>query len=539
MQLTPKLIKSESEIPHQFRWVNLANTAPSKHLGYESPPTGADLIYPPIPVAKEAGDLKLAEVEYPYLGYLKPMTAVQALELLDQARIAFDSGRGIWASAPYQKRIEAVLAFATDLERIEEQVALAIMWEIAKTWADSLAEVRRTVDYIRETCKAYEQACISEGTPIIEQGFFAKTRRVPLGITLCMGPFNYPLNETYTTLIPALLVGNSVLMKPAKIGILLHNPILPLFEKHFPKGVVGLILGDGKELITPLMKSGFIDALAFIGSSAVANAITSQHPKPNRMRCILGLEAKNVGVILPEADLAQTAKECVQGALTFNGQRCTALKMLFVHSSIHDRFVTLLAEQVEALTPGMPWEEKTQITPLAEPGKCAWLDSLIADAKATGATVVNPAVTPSIETLFHPTIVTDVGEAAKLSRVEQFGPVIPVRKFDDVMEVVHYVEKSNYGQQASVFGSSTEAAFLVDALSKLVARVNINTQCRRGPDTFAFGGRKDSAAGTLSVRDALRCFSIRSVVSCKADKAQSEQALVAQLVASGNNFLKS
>lgn len=532
MQLDQSLIKDANQIPAKFHWDNLKATSPSRYLGYENPPEGAVIIRSPIDVKENGSPIT------PTLGWMKQMTAAEGMTLLDDARKAFNFGRGAWAGATFQERIKAVRAFADDLEKVEEPVALSIMWEIAKTWADSLAEVRRTVAYIRETCTAYEEACRGEDKENVEQGFFAKTRRVPLGVVLVVGPFNYPLNETYTTLIPALLVGNSVILKHARIGILLHNPILPLFEKHFPKGSIGLLFGDGKELITPIMKSGQIDALAFIGSSGVANAIMANHPKPNRMRAILGLEAKNVGVILPDADLEATAKECAQGALTFNGQRCTALKFLMVHSSIHDKFTQLLVKEVEALKVGMPWETGTQITPLAEPGKVNWLLELQADAISKGSVRLNQTSVPAVGTIFHPAILDNVPDTAKLAQIEQFGPILPMRPFSEPMEVLEYVQNSNYGQQASVFGTGKDAAFLVDALTRLVARVNVNTQCRRGPDTFAFGGRKDSAAGTLSVRDALRCFSIRSVVSCKADLNHTERQTVNALVTSGNQFLR-
>ena len=515
--MTPlsSLFRTPAEVPAEFSW---------------SPATDAS-IFSPIQLKVE-GKLKAVP-----LGSIPNMTAREGLEILEKGVNAYNHGRGPWADASYKDRIKAVLAFASDLEAIEKQVALAIMWEIAKPWNDSLAEVRRTVDYIRETCEAYEAACKGENNGIVEKGFFAQTRRVPLGMVLCMGPFNYPLNETYTTLIPALLAGNSVLLKPAKWGVLLHLPILPLFKKHFPAGTVGMLFGDGKELVTPIMISGHIDALAFIGSSGVANAICSNHPKPNRMRSILGLEAKNAAIICADADIEAAVEEVVQGALTFNGQRCTALKMILPHKSIAAKFKERLAEKVDALKLGMPWEPGVQITPVAEPNKVAALEALKADAVANGAKWLNPFAEFALGNLYRPAILDHVSDKAKLSQVEQFGPIIPIREFSDIREPLTYVENSQYGQQASVFGNGREAAFLVDSLTKLVARVNINTQCRRGPDTFAFGGRKDSAAGTLSVRDALRCFSIRSVVSFKCKSSGQENGQIDQLVKAGNKFL--
>jgi acyl-CoA reductase-like NAD-dependent aldehyde dehydrogenase len=110
-----------------------------------------------------------------------------------------------------------------------------------------------------------------------------------------------------------------------------------------------------------------------------------------------------------------------------------------------------------------------------------------------------------------------------LYTVEQFGPVVPVAVYDDVSEVMDFMETSNFGQQASIFGRDPKTVGpLIDVLSNQVCRVNLNAQCQRGPDVYPFAGRKDSAEGTLSVSDALRCFSIRSMVAAANDPSNRE-----------------
>src|SRR5437868_4535996 len=156
----------------------------------------------------------------------------------------------------------------------------------------------------------------------------AQIRRVPLGVTLCMGPFNYPLNETFTTLIPALIMGNTVVVKMSRYGELFWDYLLEGFRDCFPAGAVNIVNGLGRQIVSPAVRSVKIDVLAFIGSSPVANKIKLSHPQPHRFRSILGLDAKNPAVILKDADLDVTVAECVKGSLSFNGQRCTALKIL-------------------------------------------------------------------------------------------------------------------------------------------------------------------------------------------------------------------
>src|SRR3990167_9469580 len=181
-----------------------------------------------------------------------------------------------------------------------------------------------------------------------------------------MGPFNYPLNETFTTLIPALIMGNTVIFKPAKYGVLLIQPLLKAFAESFPPGVINVIYGRGRETVGALMESGSVDLFAFIGTNKGASDLKKLHPRPHRLRAVLGLDAKNPAIVLPDADLNLTVKEAVMGALSFNGQRCTALKIFFVQRSVADAFVQKLSEAISALQLGLPWTDKVQITPLPE-----------------------------------------------------------------------------------------------------------------------------------------------------------------------------
>src|SRR5207249_3883514 len=173
----------------------------------------------------------------------------------------------------------------------------------------------------------------------IVEGTIGQIRRTPLGVVLCMGPFNYPLNETFATFIPALIMGNTLVFKPPTYGTLLFYPLLEAFRSAFPKGVINTIYARGSVVVPRLLGSGKVNVLALIGSSKVADFLKRQPPKAHRLRAILGLDAKNAAIVLPDADLELTARECLIGTLSFNGQRCTALKMLIVHESIAELFL--------------------------------------------------------------------------------------------------------------------------------------------------------------------------------------------------------
>jgi glyceraldehyde-3-phosphate dehydrogenase (NADP+) len=457
------------------------------------------------------------------IGSYPLFTEEQSLEALEAACRAYDHGRGLWPTMSVEERIRHVEAFVYRMKEQREEVVKLLMWEIGKTLPDAEKEFDRTVDYIRDTIEALKDLDRVSSRFVIEQGVIGQIRRAPLGVVLCMGPFNYPLNETFTTLIPALIMGNAVIFKPPKLGVLLHQPLLAAFRDSFPQGVINTVYGEGRKVVGPLMKSGRIDVLAFIGSSQVADILKHQHPKPHRLRCVLGLEAKNAAIVLKDADIDNAVQECILGALSFNGQRCTALKMLFVHKDIIDVFITKFNDAVGKLKEGMPWDAGAQITPLPESDKTRYLTELIDDACAKGARVVNENGGIVKHTFMSPAVVYPVRPGMRLYSEEQFGPVVPIATFSDIEEPMDYVTQSDYGQQVSLFGSNAEViADLIDPLVNQVCRVNINSQCQRGPDIFPFTGRKDSAEGTLSVSDALRVFTIRTLVAAKGTDTNRE-----------------
>ncbi|MBA4367300.1 MAG: NADP-dependent glyceraldehyde-3-phosphate dehydrogenase [Desulfobacterium sp.] len=457
------------------------------------------------------------------LGSYPLLTGKEAMEALDSAQKAYNNGCGEWPTMTVEKRIKCIESFAYKIKEKRTEVVNLLMWEICKNYADSCKEFDRTLEYILDTVNALKELDRASSRFIIEQGIIGQIRRAPLGVVLCMGPFNYPLNETFTTLIPALIMGNTTIFKPAKFGTLLFQPLLQAFRESFPKGVVNTLYGEGKVVIPPIMSSGHIDVFAFIGSASVANTLEKQHPKPNRLRRVLGLGAKNPGIILDDADIDLTVKECLLGTLSYNGQRCTALKILFVQKKIADQFLEKYCAAVSKLKMGMPWESGVDITPLPESHKTDHMLELIQEAIAKGAKIINPNGSRSNKTIMFPAVVYPVTEKMKLYTVEQFGPVVPVVPFESIETPIQYIIHSNVGQQASIFGKNPDMiGKLIDPLVNQVCRLNINSQCQRGPDSFPFTGKKDSAEGTLSISDALRVFSIRTIVAAKAEEANKE-----------------
>ena len=477
------------------------------------------------------------EDKYITLGDSPKMDKKHALLALEAADKAYSNGTGTWPTMKVYERINCMQKFVDLMVLKRDEVVKLLMWEIGKNLKDSEKEFDRTVDYINETIKEYKKIDRDGAFFHNNSGVRALIRRGPLGVVLCLGPYNYPLNETFALLIPAIIMGNTAIFKPAKHGVLLIAPLLEAFKKSFPPGVVNIVFGRGREIATPIMETGKINVLALIGHSSSAISLQDLHPQKNRLRLVLGLEAKNPAIIMDDADLELTVNECLNGSLSYNGQRCTAIKVIYVHEKIKEKFLKKFCDSVDSLKLGLPWEN-TLLTPLPEPNKPKYISNLIDDATSKGAKIINKNGGKKFKNFVFPAVLYPVSEDMDVYKEEQFGPVIPVISFSDINTPINFMADSNYGQQVSLFGNSEEKLGpIIDSLVNLVCRVNLNSSCQRGPDVYPFTGRKDSAVATLSVHDALRSFSIRTFVASK-DNPTNKNILRKLIDNKKSNFIR-
>ncbi len=527
------------------------------------------------------------------IGEMPQMTTGQSLEILQAAQSGWNRGNGEWTQYTLQQRIAAIQAFVQELQAVRDDIVHTLMYEIGKNYSDAASEFDRTIQFIQQTIRvlqsssahahAHFHAVPSTTTNVM-------IRRNAFGIVLALGPYNYPLNETYATIIPALLMGNVVILKIPQVGGLAHLLTFQAFRKTLPPNTIHFISGAGRTTLPPIMESGVVDGLAFIGGRVAADRLIKAHPTPHRLKVFLQLEAKNMAIVLkdmvvqpPRANDANDAndddaddidaaytkdammKDIVTGALSYNGQRCTALKIIFVPKGYGQSFANTLAEYVHQLSVGMPWEKHphddpnkdqyySQITPLPNHRRIEYMQELIHDAISKGATVVNQAngggqilknhivssnASSSTEhypyhdssTLMVPAVLYNVTPDMKIYTEEQFGPIIPVVEYDSIEEVLSYGLESDYAQQVSIFTSSTsttipssskEAARIIDVFSAVYGKININSQCGRSPDSVPFSARRSSGMGVMSIEDALREFSVPTVVSYKDNRKKGD-----------------
>ena len=470
------------------------------------------------------------------IGAIPQFTTDIALQIVENARKAYDSG--VWTNDyTLQDRIRAIKKVIKILEEQEQdKMAETLVWEIGKNWHDARDEFQRTKKFIESLVEQLENDPEFAGHWSTVSSVRAFRKRAAVGVVLALAPYNYPLNECYATIIPALLMGNVVIVKIPTVGGLVHLHTMEAFRQALPKHTIQFLAGSGRATMPPIMETGKIDMLSFIGGSSAADQLIHAHPHPHRLLTFLQLEAKNMAVVLPEVFedgnaslLEHTVKEITAGTLTYNGQRCTATKIIFVPQTNAETFLEKLGLSIAKLMPvGFPYEQSPvpKVTPLPTKQRLAYMKELLDDAVAKGAKIVNDGggtvVGGEESTLMEPAVVYPVTSDMRLYHEEQFGPILPVVPYKSLEQIEGFAAQSDFAQQVSIFGTDANAMKrLVDAWGSLYGKININGKPGRSPDHLAFSGRRSSAKGVMSVRDVLLEFSVPTIVAHNKDDSLS------------------
>ena len=358
------------------------------------------------------------------IGEVPQMEEGDVVSVVEKAESAWSGGMGEWPMMTTEERIAAIERVVERLLALRSEMVETLMYEIGKNYVDAEAEVDRTVKFINEVVKEIRRGHGTSARTVTIGSTLAYVKRAAIGVVLALGPANYPLNETYAMIIPAILMGNVVVLKIPAVGGLVHLLTLEAFAAELPPNVISFVSGGGRKTCPPMMKTGKIDGLAFIGSSKAADDLIVSHPEPHRLKVFSQLEAKNMGIFLPglfgaadrRSQLDAALDAALSGSLSYNGQRCTAIKLLFVPSAYREDFISLFKAKVEGLRVGLPWtgiEERlppSQITPLPSKKNTDYMKELIDDAVATGAELVcgGEIIGGEDSTLMKPAVVAGV-----------------------------------------------------------------------------------------------------------------------------------
>ncbi len=391
------------------------------------------------------------------------------------------------------------------LQQNDKYLAKLISMEIAKPYQDSLDEIWRSIQYIDETIKVYEQM-ISNPLNFNEEelkvkGKFASYSLEPLGVILCIVPFNYPINLLISKIIPALISGNSIVIKCSLKSSLVTYEFIRLLaqEKGIDKGLINLIVGSSKQHGEALIKNQRLAMVNFTGSSEIGLSITS---KLKNIPVVLEMGGKDAAIVLKDANLEKTTDEIIKGAFSFNGQRCTAIKRVIVDASIANQLIEKLNLRIKTLKCSSdPFEKQVIITPLISKETINLIKTFIDDAISKGAKLNQPLIIK--KNMVYPMLLTNIKTNMLVWKKEQFAPILPLIKFKNQSELIKLTNDTDYGLQTSIFTSNIDEAIKI-AKSIDVGTVNINKSSSRGPDILPFLGVKNSGFGVQGIAEAIK-----------------------------------
>ncbi|MFW9951350.1 MAG: NADP-dependent glyceraldehyde-3-phosphate dehydrogenase [Candidatus Thorarchaeota archaeon] len=453
---------------------------------------------------------KLIPILNPYndelIGNVQACTKQEAEEMITVARENIDC----WIEIPQRTRAEIMLKAAKLMRLWSEPLGQILMKEIGKPIKSAISEIVRTADIFEATAEAATQI---EGESMFGDVFKGFTRdkvsltsRVPLGVILCIGPFNYPFNLTGSKIAPALIAGNTVIVKPPSEGAI--TPLyygLILEEAGVPPGVFNIITGRGSELGDYLVSHPGIDMVSFTGSSETGKHIAQVvGMKP----LLLELGGKDAAIVLNDANLEKTVDAIVSGAFSYSGQRCTAVKRVLPMPGIADKLIQQVTEKTKFLSIGNPADNKT-IGPLINSKQCDYVQGLIDDALEKGAKLLHGNKREG--NIMWPTILDNVTTDMRVAWEEPFGPVLPFIRVRSAEEAIKISNKSQYGLQGMIFTENIDLAFNI-AQELEVGTVQINGKSERGPDHFPFLGTKSSGMGTQGIKYSIESMSRPKVV---------------------------
>lgn len=372
-----------------------------------------------------------------------------------------------------------------------------LMIEAGKTASAAQGEVRTAANRIKMTMEEarrifgeYVPGDWSEDT----LAKFALVIHEPIGVVACVAPFNYPLFSMVAKVVPALVSGNTVVMKPASddpISAILLARILE--EAGLPPGVVNVVTGSGETVGGALVSDSKVSMVTLTGSTETGRTVTKL---AGMKRLHLELGGKGAAIIAPDADLGLAAKKILEGSFKFSGQRCDAISRVFIPGDVYEEFVLRILEEYNLWKLGDPRNAETNVGPLINPQAAARVQRLVDDAVSRGAELLRGGHHQS--SYFEPTVLGNVPRDALIATEETFGPIATLIRVTGVDESIELVNGSRYGLDSCVFTHDFYTAWKV-AKALEEGTVSVNDAPAHGVGYFPFGGNKDSGMGREGV----------------------------------------
>ena len=436
----------------------------------------------------------------------------QVHEAVTAAAAAFPE----WRRTPPEDRIQPLFKLKALLEEHLDEVSRIITQENGKTFVEAKAEMRRAIENVEVAC----------GIPMMMQGYNLEDVargidetmiRQPLGVVAAITPFNFPGMIPFWFLPYAIATGNTFVLKPSERVPLTMQYIFGLLDKvGLPSGVLNLVNG-AKAVVDALIDHPKLRAISFVGSTAVARYIYARAGQ-NGIRCQCQGGAKNHVVILPDADMQMATQIIADSAFGCAGQRCLAVSVVVTVAGAQKKFRDSITDAAANLKVGYGLDAGVQMGPVITRESQARIESLVAAGEKEGATVLLDGRNAKISgyesgSFVKPTILDQVPASSELNDMEIFGPVLSLVHADNLDDALRFLERSAYGNQASLFTASGSAArrFRYEVPA---GNIGINIGVAAPMAYFPFSGWKNSFFGDLhgQGRDGIEFYTDKKVV---------------------------
>ena len=421
-----------------------------------------------------------------------------------------------WRRTPPEDRIQPLFKFKQLLEDHQDELARIVTMENGKTFAEAKGELRRAIENVEVAC----------GIPMMMQGYNLEDVargidetmiRQPLGVVAAITPFNFPGMIPFWFLPYAIACGNTFILKPSeRVPLTMHRAFELLEQTGLPKGVVNLVNG-GRAVVDALLDHPQVRAISFVGSTPVAKYIYARAgANGKRAQCQGG--AKNHVIVLPDADMRMATQIISDSAFGCAGQRCLAVSVAVTVGVAQKTFRDSITEAAASLRVGNGLDEGVQMGPVITPQSKTRVESLVGQSEKQGAKVLldgRGAKIPGCAegNFIRPTVLDALPPGSDLADTEIFGPVLSLVHASNLGEALAFLERSVYGNQASLFTSSGAAArrFRYEAPA---GNIGINIGVAAPMAYFPFSGWKDSFFGVQhgQGRDAVEFYTEKKVV---------------------------
>ena len=417
-------------------------------------------------------------------------------EQLDQAVAAARAAFPAWRATPIARRREVLLAIAGVLAGNVEELKRLLTSEQGKPHTDAMGDVLGGAYWCQATSSLDLPVTVVEDSAERR----GETRHVPIGVVGAIAPWNFPIILAMFKVAPALLAGNTVVLKPSPFTPLTTLRLGELLRGVLPDGVLNIVTG-GDELGPWITSHPGIDKVSFTGSTQTGRKVM-QSAAATLKRITLELGGNDAAIVMPDVDVEKVAEQLFWAAFKNTGQICIATKRMYVHKDVYEPLKAALVAYAKTVKMGDGAEQGTQMGPIQNKLQYQRVLDLIADAKANGYKFLIGGETSEAPGYFVPvTIIDNPPENARIVQEEQFGPVLPLLKWDDLDDVVGKANATEYGLGGSIWSSDEDKALEI-AERLATGTVWINESQHLSP-LAAFGGQKQSGLGVEGALEGL------------------------------------